>query len=295
MESVKEDIIHHNSMFSVKTFSHHLKNEQANLFSHWHEEFEILYLHQGETTYRVNGQAYPVKSGDIVFVPGNAIHEASSPIQKEIKSYCIIFHPNLLQSFDYDLCQHQYITPLITGTLPLLHHIKKDTPLHIDILPHILQILELNHFKPYGYELMIKSLLLLVTSICITHSNQAKPSAPTIKHTVLIKDAIDYIHQNYYKKFEINQLSSRLNITDEHFCRLFKCYTNKRPIEYLNEYRIELAAKQLLATNEPILSVALDCGFENASYFTKKFKEQKGITPKQFRQQHRLKLSPTFM
>ena len=73
----------------------------------------------------------------------------------------------------------------------------------------------------------------------------------------------------------------------EYFCRLFKQYTGKTPIEYLNNYRIEQAAKLLIETNDSITDIAFDCGFENTSYFIRKFKAQKSATPKQYRTLHK--------
>ena len=62
--------------------------------------------------------------------------------------------------------------------------------------------------------------------------------------------------------------------------------TNKTPIEYLNYYRIESACEQLLTTDYSITEVALNSGFNDASYFIKIFKKHRGITPKQYIRQH---------
>ena len=52
------------------------------------------------------------------------------------------------------------------------------------------------------------------------------------------------------------------------------------------KFRINKAVRMLLQTNESVTNIAIDCGFETISYFIKKFQEEMGITPKNFRKQY---------
>ncbi|MDV3429170.1 MAG: helix-turn-helix domain-containing protein [Bacillota bacterium] len=51
----------------------------------------------------------------------------------------------------------------------------------------------------------------------------------------------------------------------------------------MNYYRIEQASKILKTQDKKILDVSLQVGFENFSYFIKKFKEYKKCTPSRFK------------
>lgn len=53
----------------------------------------------------------------------------------------------------------------------------------------------------------------------------------------------------------------------------------------MNYFRMEQAAKYLLETDQRILDISLRVGFENFSYFIKKFREVYGCTPSAFRKQ----------
>ena len=59
-------------------------------------------------------------------------------------------------------------------------------------------------------------------------------------------------------------------------------YLTNLIIEYLNFYRIEIACEQLLSTDLSVTDIAINCGFNDVSYFIKTFKKYKGITPKQY-------------
>ena len=74
-------------------------------------------------------------------------------------------------------------------------------------------------------------------------------------------------------------LADVLNLSPEHFCRLFHSITGKSPIDYLNYYRIECACELLSSSQKSITEVAYSCGFNDLSYFNRIFKRYKKVTP----------------
>lgn len=65
--------------------------------------------------------------------------------------------------------------------------------------------------------------------------------------------------------------------------RCFRATIGTTPIRYLREYRIEQAANRLSNSQASIADIAAACGFQDISYFTKTFREMKGLTPKAYR------------
>lgn len=55
---------------------------------------------------------------------------------------------------------------------------------------------------------------------------------------------------------------------------------NMTCIEYLNQYRLEMASRQLTETELPVTSIALESGFNNISYFNRVFKRNLESRPK---------------
>ena len=55
-------------------------------------------------------------------------------------------------------------------------------------------------------------------------------------------------------------------------------------MEFRNQIRIQVAKDLLLKTNDKILSIALQVGFEDLSFFSKMFKQEVGIPPRQYRE-----------
>ena len=54
-------------------------------------------------------------------------------------------------------------------------------------------------------------------------------------------------------------------------------------MEYINQYRLSVAAKKLESTDEPVINIATDTGFNNVSYFIRAFKNNFQMTPTQYR------------
>ena len=73
----------------------------------------------------------------------------------------------------------------------------------------------------------------------------------------------------------------------EHVCRQTRAHLGLSPTEYLNRVRIQHAAMLLSSTTRPLTAVAEECGFENMSYFHRRFREHYGTTPGGYRRRRR--------
>ena len=59
--------------------------------------------------------------------------------------------------------------------------------------------------------------------------------------------------------------------------------------DYINRLRIEKAISLLTNTNLNINEISSEVGFTYPRYFSSTFKQMKGMTPKQFREENRMK------
>ena len=72
-------------------------------------------------------------------------------------------------------------------------------------------------------------------------------------------------------------------MNEQYFCRFFKKIIGKTPVTYINEYRISRAITMLQDTQQPVMNICLDCGFNNLGNFLKEFRKKTGMTPLQYR------------
>jgi AraC family transcriptional regulator len=94
---------------------------------------------------------------------------------------------------------------------------------------------------------------------------------------------IEYINTHLSENLSLTAIAAKLGMSQFYFCRLFKHSTGLTPHQYLIQQRVE-RAKQLLKQPElTIAQIAIECGFANQSHLAKQFRQQTGLTPKQFR------------
>lgn len=74
-------------------------------------------------------------------------------------------------------------------------------------------------------------------------------------------------------------------LSKEHICRYFRKYTNQSPSQYVNHLRLNYAANLLIHSDQTIIDISYESGFNNPGYFYKLFKEKYGISPKKYRKQ----------
>lgn len=99
----------------------------------------------------------------------------------------------------------------------------------------------------------------------------------------LIKDVKEYIRSNYGREMNINDIAVHFSITPTYLSRLFKKYTDIRPIEYLTNYRIQQACDYFAHSQLTVREVAELCGYANQFYFSKVFKQITSLSPSEYR------------
>ena len=83
----------------------------------------------------------------------------------------------------------------------------------------------------------------------------------------------------------VEQLATRLGVSDRHVRRIFEAQFGVSPVQYLQTRRL-LTAKQLLAdTDLPVTQVALISGYSSVRRFNAAFLEHYGLSPTQLRRE----------
>lgn len=120
---------------------------------------------------------------------------------------------------------------------------------------------------------------------CLASSHYTHAETPvTSRRIQKIKDHID---GNYSSEIRLETLSELVSMTPQALSRFFKQRTNRSISNYISEVRISQATKLLVESTMTILEISFICGFNTISNFNRKFKEIKGMTPKEFRESYK--------
>lgn len=98
-----------------------------------------------------------------------------------------------------------------------------------------------------------------------------------------LMQVLDYIHDHLDQEIKLADLAALLGISQFHFCHLFRKSIAVTPYQYLLQQRIERAKQLLKHTNQPIMEIALQCGFNSHSHLSKQFRQITGMTPTAYR------------
>ena len=100
-----------------------------------------------------------------------------------------------------------------------------------------------------------------------------------------IKVMLSFIKENYGKHISLDDIANSAHVSRSECIRCFKNNVGETPVRYLTDLRIESAANMLMMTEKPVNEIAVKCGFDDMSYFSKIFKNKKGVSPSQYRKE----------
>ena len=116
--------------------------------------------------------------------------------------------------------------------------------------------------------------------------NEIRESHKKNPYSKPVMKCIDYISSHFNSKITLNELARETRLTPNYLASLFKSETGMTVGEYLTKFRIDSACALLSRTDYTYLQIALSLGFCTQSYFTQVFRQQTGITPKEYRLQN---------
>jgi AraC family transcriptional regulator len=94
-----------------------------------------------------------------------------------------------------------------------------------------------------------------------------------------VERAVAYIHASCAGSIGVVDMAREASMSPFHFHRVFRMIKGVSPHRYLNEVRMQRAGHLLREGREPIMDVALLCGFSDAASFCKAFKKRFGHAP----------------
>lgn len=93
-----------------------------------------------------------------------------------------------------------------------------------------------------------------------------------------------YIDEHYTEPISLNSMASKYYMNGAYLSRVFKKEIGVNFNDYIKKVRLEKAAKLLRTRNMKMYEIAEQVGYDNVNYFLKKFREEYGVTPSQYRE-----------
>lgn len=108
-----------------------------------------------------------------------------------------------------------------------------------------------------------------------------------LSHTSIdrITHVLNYIHLHWNENISVTQLAEQIYVSPNYLSRFFSRYLHTTITDYIGNLRIQHALRLLREEHTSITETAIQTGFPNTSTFIRKFKQQYGLTPKQYEKQ----------
>jgi len=246
--------------------------------SHWHKEWELLHIIKGKFQLHMDDDEYLAQAGDVLLVNSGVLH-GGTPMNCTYE--CLVF--DLHGLFRGIEIAKKDLRPFYQQTLiPYCFFPATIQPKLCRLAEECLHVFRTGQCRE------LELLGFLCRFFACIRTEELYIQAPDSKLSPTnrirqIKSVLEHIETHYSDPLRLESLARIANMNPKYFCRIFRSVTGRAPMDYVNFYRIERAAHLLITSSLPVTTVGLECGFAEASYFTKVFQKYKSATPRQYR------------
>lgn len=253
---------------------------------HFHSEYEIIYIKEGEGTRFVGNSIDAYAAGDVLLIGPNLPHYMKSDERYHADHSELRVRGTIIQfekDFMYHAINHYPHFVKIRKMLAEAHcGICFPSALSTSAMRRLLETIP----EATGID-QITAFLQLLEAMAETRGRQLIASAdfaPDALHdTSRIDKVIAYLNKQYNRSIHLDEVASFAAMNPTAFCRFFKDKTGKTFKQYVLDMRTGYACKLLLMNDMNISQISIECGFDTISHFNKVFKRGTGYTPSQYK------------
>ncbi len=262
--------------------------EQAPGHVHRHEFVELAIITSGNGTHKTKYSLNELLRGSVIAIPEGGEHVYSETHNMSV--FNIIFDPKTLPIPLLDL----YTMPGYNALFMLKESFfSKDHPypffnLKSEEIKRVELLLNLMREECATQKSGQRFTLMGLFMALLSYLSRAYSEEKSIAHMLPldIGKVISYLSLHYRENIESEKLIHQCNMSRSTFLRNFQRSTGCSPIQYLLKIRISHACRLLLSSDYRISEIGFTVGFQDQNYFSRCFKNQTGMTPREFRQHY---------
>lgn len=250
-------------------------SETERLVEHWHDYFEIFLMIEGNTIHSVNGIKQELREGYLVFIRPGDVHKYECA--EKCRFLNLTFSKNTMTELIHFFGAGFNAERILREKYPPVSILTQGEKDRLFKKFQQINTLKLNSNSKFKFR-MRAFLAEIMSSYFSDEMYSPHPDIPHWLEMLCLK-----MHSKDNFAAGITRMTELSGCTQEHLSRSMKKYYGVTATEYINELRLNYAANMLKNSSMSILEICYDCGFDNTSYFHRKFKEKYGLTPLRFR------------
>ena len=257
---------------------------------HSHNYVEMIYMCQGTCTHIINDtHTVVMEAGDLMLLNQNVTHEILPAGAEDIAVNFIIlpeFFTHAVRMLESGSILYNFIISAMSseqGVSSFLHFRVKDALPVQNIIENMIWTL-LHKSEVPETIVQISMGLLFLNLVNFADAIDSRNEDQYDSH--LVFSVLKYIEE-HYKDGTLEQFCARVHLKEYTVSRILKKHTAMNFKELLAQKKLGQAAWLLTHTKMPAEAIMHAVGYENSSFFYRKFKLQYGMTPKDYRAVHR--------
>jgi AraC family cel operon transcriptional repressor len=253
-----------------------ISDHQQLRIEHSHDFYELFMVNRGSAIHRINGATQPISKGTLVFIRPDDVH-AYEHMSRDFQIINMLIPAAVIgEVFDYlgpGFDPSRLTEPRISVACQLSLND------YAMIVVQLEQLVLSKHRLGGGSEALFRYTLLSVIFHCFPpHPESEKTEMPVWLRGLCLEMMKK---QNFTEGMPA--LRKLANKSPEHLARSLKKYLHKSPTEFINDLRLEYAARTIMSTRTKIVDICEAAGFESLSHFYHLFTDRFGMAPQEFR------------
>ncbi|MHC5200793.1 AraC family transcriptional regulator [Myroides sp. LJL119] len=270
--------------FYADTIPAHLVTNHAHIEKpHKHNFYVCVIFTKGSGVHEIDFTKYEIQPGSVFMLAPGQTH--SWTLSNDIDGY-IFFHTQDFMDMFYSrqsIREYPVFSSLFGSCMILCDQNQTNELVHL----FTSMIKEVSN-RQYKDQLMIVNLLsifYITTNRIVLQGNDYKEASNSVYYNHFIE--FENLLEKYFRKFKFAaQYAQQMNMTQKHLNRICRNLINKTTTDLILERLILEAKRELIHCEKGLSEIASDLGYEDYSYFSKVFKKQVGLTPKEFQKKH---------
>ena len=222
---------------------------------HWHHYIEIVLAQDDGIIYEVNGETFPLKPGDLLFIWPGELHAVSTTNRE---------HRLIMLQLDADFLE------------------KRVDFQSVAYLFYQIRLLNQNNFPEIE---KLRGFLTELRRLSLSGISFSELRGCVLLYQFFFSFA-DWISSHCTEPVSLEEASKVAGFSRCHFSKLFRAYTGLSFTDFVTRERLHIAENLLKKPDLTITEVSLESGFNSISTFNRVFLKSKNVSPTDFRQMY---------
>lgn len=250
---------------------------------HWHPDFEIATAARSVLEYQVGQQHITLEAGDSIFINGNMLHRVRQLSGESPDPIPIILFSGAAVAPEQSTIYQKYIQPVAQcNSLPFILFRHQDSA-HRAINRLIQDTCRCLRQQEQCYEMAVQRNLSCIFEALFCQLERFPKSEATrvqMKSQIRLQKMLTYIYEHYAQPVTLQEIAGAAHISRSEAGRCFHAYLGCSPVDALIQYRLQTARRLLSEKTLTLQEISAACGFHSVGYFSRKFKQVYGHTPR---------------